>query len=339
MKIRNLLLILSLFLPVLASGQVENVVIEWDTKQNQLIFPHALYEDGDNTLPYLTRKIEWNAPGSLPVVTIEVEKTSKTGPEYLGSAPVDHLQQEPLLEYALVRESGRSFVIVKILPFIRKASGEIERVDRFSLQLEKKMALAPLRSESTGDWSEQSVLASGNWYKIAVEEGGMHRLSYEQLKEIGIQNPASVRVYGTGARQLSESFSKGYIDDLQALPVYMDKGGDGMFSPGDHILFYAEGPVAWSYDQLEEIFMSQLHHYSWKGYYFLTDSKGPAISPGDASPALEEPTDEVDAYDFRMHFEQEKYNLISSGKEWYGDNYKVILEYNYPFKLPKDRKR
>ncbi len=335
MKMRNLLLILSLFIPALLPGQAESVVIEWDTNHDQFIFPHALYEDGDNTLPYLTRKIEWNAPGTIPVVTIEVEKTSRTGPENMRSVPVEHLKQEPLLEYALVRESGRSFVVVKMLPFIKKESGEIERVDRFTLHLEKKMALAALKSESTGNWAEQSVLASGNWFKIAVEQGGMHKLTYEQLKEIGIQNPASVRVYGTGARQLSEKFSEGYIDDLSPVPVYMDKGGDGMFSPGDHILFYAEGPVAWKYNQEEGLFISRLHNYSWKGYYFLTDSKGPAITPDNASPGSGDPTSEVDQYDFRMHFELEKYNLISSGKEWYGDNFKVILEYSYPFRLPQ----
>ena len=182
-----------------------------------------------------------------------------------------------------------AFVVVKILPFIKRGTGAIEKVDRFTLSLEAKTALAPLRSESTGNWSGQSVLSSGNWFKIAVEESGMHQLTYEQLKEIGIQNPASVRVYGTGARQLPENFSKGYVDDLRPVPVYMDKGGDGMFSPGDQILFYAEGPVAWEYNQQEDLFISQLHHYSWQGFYFLTDSQGPAIVPGDALPGSGDP--------------------------------------------------
>ena len=73
-------MILSLFIPALLHGQTENIVIEWDTTHDQLIFPHALYEDDGNTLPYLTRKIEWNAPGTLPVLSIEVEKTSKVSP-------------------------------------------------------------------------------------------------------------------------------------------------------------------------------------------------------------------------------------------------------------------
>ena len=64
----------------------------------------------------------WDAPGSIPVVTIKVEKTSKTSAEKMNSVPVKHLGHEPLLEYALVRESGRSFVVVKLLPFIKKGT-------------------------------------------------------------------------------------------------------------------------------------------------------------------------------------------------------------------------
>ncbi len=130
-------------------------------------------------------------------------------------------------------------MIIYLLPFIRNESGGIERVDAFEIQLEQKTALARLKSQKSGSWSDHSVLASGNWYKVSVEQSGMHRLTYEQLVEIGIQNPASVRVYGTGARLLPEHFSQGYVDDLSPVPVYMDKGSDGMFGPGDHILFYA----------------------------------------------------------------------------------------------------
>lgn len=336
MNMKNLILCLSLLIPLLLQGQDEIIVIEWNTNDDQFFFPHALYEDGANTLPYFTRKIAWDAPGTVPAVTIEVEKSSLTGSYGMDSLPLAHLKQEPLLEYSLQREAGRSFVVIKILPFIKNSSGKIEKVESFSLRLEKKMALAPLRNESTGEWAGHSLLATGNWYKIAIEKSGMHKLTYKQLQDIGLENPASVRVYGTGARQLPEKFSEGYVDDLTLLPVYMDKGSDGMFSPGDHILFYAEGPVAWEYNQEEDMYIHELHSFSWKGFYFITDGQGPAVSPGNASPGSGDPASEVSRYDFRIHFEEELFNLISSGKEWYGDNFNVNLHYNYPFRLPDE---
>ena len=190
-----------------------------------------------------------------------------------------------------------------------------------------------MRYESTGEWKDQSVLATGNWVKVEVEESGMHRLSYEQLSAMGLSNPAMVRVYGTGGRALPELFSQGYCDDLEPVPVHMDKGGDGMFSPGDFILFYAEGPVAWSYNDTDGFFSHKLHDYSWKGHYFITDGQGTVMEPADAVTGGQA-NREVTTADFRLFLEEERYNLISSGRQWLGDEYYVNLEYNYPFELP-----
>ncbi len=126
------------------------------------------------------------------------------------------------------------------------------KVETFNLLLDKEMALAALKSEMTGDWVPHSVLATGDWAKVSVDKSGMHKLTYEQLEEIGLQNPATVRMYGSGAKPLPEMFSEGHVDDLQSVPIYMHKGSDGMFGPGDHILFYARGPVSWKFDPSEE---------------------------------------------------------------------------------------
>ena len=333
LKIKKLGLILFLLLPAVLMGQTESVVIEWDTDHGQFYFPHALYGDGENTLPYFTRKIVWSAEGMLPVVRVAMKETSEIAPDQLVNTPTHHVEKEPLLEYSLVRESKRSFVVLKLLPFVRNETGGIDRLDAFHINLEQEMALAPLKSHSTGRWAEQSVLATGSWYRVSVAQSGMHKLTYEQLQEIGIQNPAAVRVYGTGARLLPEKYSQGYVDDLQSVPIHMEKGTDGMFSPGDHILFYAEGPVSWNYRGEEGLFIHNLHDYSWEGSYFLTDSQGPVQAPEETTLSTENPTHTVSQYDYRAYFEEETYNLIGSGKEWYGDIFNVNLEYSYPFRL------
>jgi hypothetical protein len=328
-------ILLFALLPAALLGQTESIVIEWDKDHGTLFFPHALYEDGENTLPYFTRKTAWDHEGMLPVVRVHVkEALLLTGDELPPGAPVNHLEQAPLLEYALVREAKRSCVTLKLLPFFINESGGIERVNSFEIEYGMERALAPLKSHRKGSWSGHSVLATGDWYRVSVEQSGMHRLTYEQLKEIGIQNPAAVRIYGTGARLLPEKFSEGYTDDLSPVPVYMEKGNDGIFGPGDHLLFYAEGPVSWNYSDQEGLFIHHLHDYSWKGYYFLTDSQGPAAAPGEATLSTEVPTHVVSRYDFRDCFEEETYNLLNSGREWYGDIFSVNLEYLYPFRLP-----
>ncbi len=331
---KKLSIIVMLLLPVILSGQIEPVVIEWDTHNSQSTFPHALYGDGANTLPYYTRKIAWEHPGMLPVVTVEVRESSEfRGETPGGTVPSDQLGKQPILEYSLVREAGKPFVVMKLLPFFINQNGITEKVESFEIRIEKEMALAPLKSQRTGSWSEHSVLASGDWFRVSVTQSGMHKMTYEQLKETGLQNPATVRVFGTGARLLPEKFSDGYVDDLPSVPVYMDKGSDGLFGPGDHILFYAEGPVGWTYDSEDDFFIHNLHDHSWVGYYFLTDSQGPVVIPGNASLSSGTPGHTVSAYDYRDFLEEESYNLLKSGKEWYGDIFSVNLEYHYPFLL------
>ncbi|MDF1574669.1 MAG: type IX secretion system sortase PorU [Bacteroidales bacterium] len=246
---------------------------------------------------------------------------------------ISHLTERPLLEYSLVREAGFPRVIIKVLPFVRMADGSVHRVDSFEIDLEQEAALAPLKSARAGSWAEHSLLASGRWFRVSVGESGIHKLSYEQLLEIGLDNPASVRVFGSGASLLPEQYSLGCTDDLEAVPLHIHKGTDGIFGPGDHILFYATGPVHWQYDEMSGMYLHHLHSYSRKGHYFLTDSQGASAPPEDAELSTGASTHTVSSYDYRDYHEEETYNLIQSGREWYGDVFSVNLSGLYPFHL------
>jgi len=82
------------------------------------------------------------------------------------------------------------------------------------------------------------------------------------------------------------------------------------------------------------MYLHQLHKYSWNGYYFLTDDQGAVLSPENIELSSDPATHTVTDYDYLSYLEEETYNLINSGKEWYGDNFNVNLEENYAFDLP-----
>ena len=63
-----------------------------------------------------------------------------------------------------------------------------------------------LKSQRKGSYAVSSVLASNDWYKIAIDKTGIHKLTYEKLKELGIENPALVKIFGAGAISLPEDF-------------------------------------------------------------------------------------------------------------------------------------
>jgi len=270
----------------------------------------------------------------VPEVHVKVTETSPLLAPLADGTYTGNVKQQPVVKVELVREMGQPHAFVSILPYVLNEAGEMVRINAFSLELKPRQALAPLKSMQAGAWAEHSVLATGSWFRIAVEESGIHKITYQQLESLGIPNPATVRVYGSGARQLPEKYSDGSIDDLQAVPVHMEKGGDGLFGPGDYILFYARGPVHWEYSPDEELFLHRLHRFSWKGHYFLTSGTGEADAPAPVELSSAAAAQTVTHYDFRDFVEEETYNLIKSGKEWYGDNFNVDLEHHYPFTLP-----
>ena len=93
-------------------------------------------------------------------------------------------------------------------------------------------------------YTSQSVLNSGKWVKIRVQESGIYCMTYDEIASAGL-NPAELRIYGYGGAMLNQDFRLTKIDDLPSVAFYMHKGSDGVFNNGDYVLFYAQGMDSW----------------------------------------------------------------------------------------------
>lgn len=181
-------------------------------------------------------------------------------------------------------------------------------------------ALIQLSAQSSR-YAESSVLSKGDWYKIQVDQTGIYKLTYEQLVDMGVKNPANVTVFGYGGAQLPESFLDPYIDDLPQLAIYMEKGGDGVFGKGDYILFYAQGPIKWKYNKSTKCFEHEVNTYSFYGYYFVT-SDFPTQKIIQTSQKLEPTTDDViTSFTDYYLYEKDEVNLLNSGRVFLGDQF------------------
>lgn len=190
-------------------------------------------------------------------------------------------------------------------------------------------------------YAEQSVLREGKVVKIRISQTGVHAITYNELKDWGLQ-PDKVRVLGYGGTMLSENFTKHKWDDLPSVPFYMHKGADGVFNQGDYILFYAQGVIGWQYAA------GKWHHtrnpYSDYGYYFLSDAAGEQRLIATSQPINSTNAHEVNWFtDYQLH-EVEKVNLIDKtgvsggGREFYGEalqgiNLTLQVTFNTPHLL------
>lgn len=181
-------------------------------------------------------------------------------------------------------------------------------------------------------YTKKSLLSFGTWTKIRTKEKGFYKLTFEELKKMGLTDPAKVKIYGYGANMLEEDFLKAYIDDIPEVAVWMEKGSDGVFNAGDFILFYAEGSVKWSYNRQKSQFEHENNPYSDVGYFFVTEGEN-AKRPEETE-SLTSHTQIFDWFDDYFLHEKNEKNLIESGREFYGESFKINNEQSFSFNIP-----
>lgn len=177
-------------------------------------------------------------------------------------------------------------------------------------------------------YAPQSVLSTGNWFRISVDTSGIYKIDAELLNRLGVQgSTASVRLFGNGGGMLPEACNAPYTDDLQEVPL-LEQGGV--------LFFYAPGPHRLLNDPANAGFTHRLNLYDSKSYYYITIGGTPKrINTTSSEPA---PTRTTNQYDDFRFYENDIVNFLGSGKEWYGEEFAnapgKVLNRQFNFSFP-----
>lgn len=190
-------------------------------------------------------------------------------------------------------------------------------------------------SAATSNLSAQSVLAEGDWYKFAVKNEGVHKITYTDLVNAGINpsgiNPKNIRIYGNEGGMLPQPNSAPRPFDLQETSITVVGEDDNQFNQQDYILFYAQGPDQYYYDEEQEIFVYTQNKYAKANFYFLTVSTEPGKRIA-VQTDLGHDHPLINTYSDFYFVEEEHINLLHSGREWYGRlNSSGIKSIDLPF--------
>lgn len=179
----------------------------------------------------------------------------------------------------------------------------------------------------------QSVLQSGHWFKVAVGQRGVYRISGDQFQKMGFGSgvdPARIKIFGNGGGMLSQANNQPRPNDLNEIAIQVSGAEDGSFDKNDYILFFAEGPDIVQFKTGKNTFYYESNLYSKQNYYFITVGSdagkriGPATGASGASVIVESFNDYV-------YHESDEYNDLKSGREWFGERYDVNTTYSYRF--------
>lgn len=180
-------------------------------------------------------------------------------------------------------------------------------------------------SFSQRTYKPASVLASGNWYKIAVAGEGVYKIDIPFLNALGITGSISssqIRLFGNDGGMLSESNSATRPDDLEENAIWVEDGGDGILNGSDYILFFSNGPDQWIKDSTNKRFSHKKNLYSDKAYYFLSIGGTGKRIPVQSTSFT--PVATVTSFDERFFHEQDTVNFLNSGKEWFGEEFSAL---------------
>ncbi|MGC3943977.1 MAG: type IX secretion system sortase PorU [Chryseolinea sp.] len=179
----------------------------------------------------------------------------------------------------------------------------------------------------------QSVLQSGHWFKVAVGQRGVYRISGDQFQKMGFGSgvdPARIKIFGNGGGMLPQANNQPRPNDLNEIAIQVSGAEDGSFDKNDYILFFAEGPDIVQFKTGKNTFYYESNLYSKQNYYFITVGPdagkrvGPATGASGASVIVESFNDYV-------YHESDEYNDLKSGREWFGERYDVNTTYSYRF--------
>lgn len=229
-------------------------------------------------------------------------------------------------------------ICFELSPFFRNADG-MRRV----LSCDVHYSLESLKRESANLFAENSVLASGKWYKMSLTSTGIYKISYEELSSMGVNvssiNPKDIRLFHNGGGILPVINKENRNDDLVEIPIYVSGENDGSFDQNDYIVFYARGPLTWIED--DGIYKKVTNPYSDYSYVFMTTDLGEGKRIENSEIVSGDYDVLVNTFVDYQIVEQDLYNLNNMGATYYYDVFDAVTSKTYAFKFPnliKDKK-
>ncbi len=237
--------------------------------------------------------------------------------------------------------AGTPYLVVFVLPIRKGLVTGLERL--ISYELEITFESSPKVRSRALNFTGTSVLSEGTWYKIATARDGVYRIDKALLSQLGINtsslNPQQFNVYGNGGSLLPEENSAFRYDDIQQCAiVYSGNSTSTTFSDNDYFLFYAKGPDTWQLNQSGDLgrkrWEHKKHYYSDSAYYFIrTDDLSPKriqTVPANDLP----PTHTVSKFQDYQYIENDIYNLLQSGRRFFGDLFDSNTSSQFTFNFP-----
>lgn len=307
-----------------------------DTTLVHVQMKHAEYDAARNFMPYfLISKTTPQNQSAKPVLHI---KNTVVLQEPYASAVKKHFSKFLSKQFETVaipgEVRGQDLNQYKVFPFRINDQNQVEELITYDLSW-SVVTNNSRGAKGAAGFKNNSVLANGTWYKIAVTQTGIHRITASQLSNMGINisqlDPRKIRVYGNGGKMLPEMNKDFRYDDLEENAIYVAGESDGVMHPTDYVLFYATSTTEWRKTNAASglKFRAIKNLYSDTSYYFVNVDMGDGKRIN-VKPSLQQAAQvSTNTYDFYGHHEEDITNIGKTGRDVYGENFDITTTYKF----------
>lgn len=299
---------------LLPQFNVEN--FQFNAVENSIVF--------SKTIPATSLYDEKNA---LEISNVVYESISESE---LGDIVKKNLPSTLQYWTQTYRARDKFYLQFFVSPIISE-NGVYKKIVSFSYRVNQSAKRSNFSTQSNLN-IENSVLATGDWYRFYVKKSGVYRLSKTFLQGLGLNtnvDPRRIKIYGNGGRMVPLRNSEYYPNDLTENAIQFVGENDGVFDNQDYILFYAEGVDNWSQENF-----TNLNLYEEKSYYYVTVSGDLGKRIPEMSQPTANPTTTITTFDDYQFHEVDNTNVLELGRIWFGESFSITDERTFDFTFP-----
>ena len=254
--------------------------------------------------------------------TIEISKSE------LKQLPLNTIPNGPQLIVSNALSRDETNGALEIYPIFYN-KGVLTKIIQFTI--EYRLSTQPRKSSINTSISSSS-LKSGNWYRFRVDTTGVHKLTSNFLRSLGVNtssvNPKNIKIYGHGGKSLPLLNSDIQSYDMIENTIQVIGEDDYTFNEDDYILMYAIGPKKYNLDN-----NSHINPYSDDAYYYLNISSDNGLRMNLATQPNEAAEVTYESFHDYKFVESDEYNIAKLGRRWFGHRFYVenTREFNFEF--------
>ena len=315
-----------------------NFKITEDKGYKYLYFNGAFLQPFNKILmPYYSNKISLSSADVDISVSFEEVVYKKLTEEEKLFINVDSIKENINVKSTILYTQKEPFIQYNFLPF-RKNGNSYEKIVSFRIKIVLNTKKEK-RIQKSKTYVSKSILATGNFYKIAISKTGIYKITYSDFTSLGINTSSlktnNISLFGNGGILLPENTIDFVYDDVNEVPIQIvDVNNNGIFESNDYVLFYGIGVIGW--ESTAALDKHTINFYSNSAFYFINvdPNVGEKKRVITVSESNLNKTHDVTSFYFHDVYEKNLINAEGVSRIWFSEVYDALLTQNYSFNVP-----